>query len=129
MKNKKYSWSEFEKDANLLAKRLKTKGKDITGVYGLPRGGLCLAVRLSHLLGVRLITEKRRIKGTTLVVDDISDTGNQLSDLTKKPTSCWGVATLFKRKGTKFNPDFFVKQAQNYYIIFPWEQTSNEKTR
>ena len=44
-------------------------------VYGIPRGGLIVAVLVSHKLGIPLITSLRDMYGKKfLVVDDIVDT-------------------------------------------------------
>ena len=45
------------------------------GVYGLPRGGLPLAVWISHRAGIPLLLAPCR---NALVVDDIADTGATL---------------------------------------------------
>ena len=43
-------YSEYEKLVNSLIKKIKKSKKEFDAVYGIPRGGLCLAVELSHKL-------------------------------------------------------------------------------
>ena len=66
----KLSWIEFDECINSIYKQC--KNKKFEGVYGFPRGGLCLAVALSHSLGLPLLEEP---KNNSLIIDDIYDTG------------------------------------------------------
>ena len=54
-----FTWSEFDKSVEQIAN--KCRFKEFSGIYGVPRGGLCLAVALSHKLKIELISEP--IKG------------------------------------------------------------------
>ena len=55
-KNKIYiSWEEFEKMSRDLAKEIQQSPDKFEGIYGIPRGGMPLAVYLSHYLGLPLI--------------------------------------------------------------------------
>jgi len=49
-----FTWSEFDKSVGEIAN--KCKFKEYSGIYGVPRGGLCLAVALSHKLKIKLIS-------------------------------------------------------------------------
>lgn len=111
-----YSWKEFEKDIPKIVKLIKRKKLKFDNIFGIPRGGLCLAVCLSHHLGVPLAD---KIKPNTLIVDDISDTGETLSKYRKynNPT-----ATIFCHPKTKLTPDVWIRKKENKWIVFPWEQ-------
>ena len=50
-----FAWSEFDKSVDYIANRCKFL--KFSGIYGIPRGGLCLAVALSHKLNIKLISE------------------------------------------------------------------------
>ena len=65
-----FSWSEFDKSVEEIAD--KCRFKDFSGIYGVPRGGLCLAVALSHKLKIELISEPIK---NSLIVDDVYETG------------------------------------------------------
>ena len=69
-----FTWSEFDKSVEQIAN--KCKFKEISGIYGVPRGGLCLAVALSHKLKIELIKEPIK---NSLIVDDVYETGLTLT--------------------------------------------------
>ena len=53
-----YTWGEFDKSVEYIAN--KCKFLKFSGIYGVPRGGLCLAVALSHKLKINLIKEPKK---------------------------------------------------------------------
>ena len=65
-----FTWGEFDKSVEQIAK--KCMFKEFSGIYGVPRGGLCLAVALSHKLKIELISEPLK---NSLIVDDVYETG------------------------------------------------------
>ena len=54
-----FTWSEFDKAVEQIANKCKLL--EFSGIYGVPRGGLCLAVALSHKLKINLISEPKKI--------------------------------------------------------------------
>ena len=50
---KYFTWSEFDKSVDHIANQCKFW--KLSGIYGVPRGGLCLAVALSHKLDIKII--------------------------------------------------------------------------
>ena len=70
------NWEEF--NACIKSITYSCKDKEFSGVYGIPRGGLCLAVALSHSLGLPITNEP---KNNYLIVDDIYDTGSTLQKI------------------------------------------------
>jgi len=99
---------------NLINKIKKSRYK-FEDIYGIPRGGLPIAVELSHKLNLPLVFYPTK---NTLVVDDISDEGNTLKDIKNKK-----IATLYTTPWTKTKPDFYVleKVKKSSWIVFPWE--------
>lgn len=121
MKTQKINWKKFDEGVNILEKKLRPLKTTIKNIYGIPRGGLCLAVALSHKLDVPLVIDQRSISKNTLIVDDISDSGETLLKLSKKKKTKL-VATLFTRKGTSFIPDYTAFNLKNHnWIQFSWE--------
>jgi uncharacterized protein len=125
MTKRDITWDAIDRLINVIAKKIIGSDADIHGVYGIPRGGLVPAVLLSHKLGVPLV---QTVKNNTLIVDDISDSGNTLTDLLKKvnypisSTHKLYTATVFERANTIFKPDFVGKYIDYQdWIIFPWE--------
>ena len=109
----KLNWIEFDKCIYSIYKQC--KNKIFVGVYGFPRGGLCLAVALSHSLGLPLLDEP---KENSLIVDDIYDTGytlEKIKHIKGSETHVW----VSKKKPTWWNSYKYIKD--NEWIIFPWE--------
>ena len=65
-----YSWKDFDKSVEYISNQCRFL--EFSGIYGIPRGGLCLAVALSHKLKINLISEPSK---NSLIVDDIYETG------------------------------------------------------
>ena len=113
-----FTWSEFDKSVDYIANRCKFC--KFSGIYGVPRGGLCLAVSLSHKLGIQLIEKPFK---NSLIVDDVFETGITLSKykhieganffvlFSKKKPIWWNAVTLSDKKE---------------WIVFPWESKKNK---
>lgn len=115
----KMSWVRFDNAVRQLAIRIKKSGIKVSNVYGNPRGGLIVAVRLSHLLDVPLITETWKANIDTLIVDDIVDTGNTLIDFHEN----FKIAVLYLNPKASFIPEFHILlKPYDSWIWFPWEK-------
>ena len=112
-----FSWGEFDKSVEHIAK--KCRFKEFSGIYGVPRGGLCLAVALSHKLQIELISEPLK---NSLIVDDVYETGLTLTTL-KDIEGAMFFVLFSKIKPTWWNTVFISKKSQ--WIVFPWENTFN----
>lgn len=119
-----YTWKEFDKDCQQIVKWIKEKKLKFRNVYGIPRGGLILAVRLSHLLDIPLAIHRTSIHSTTLIVDDISDTGKTLKELFESNNNFKNnkVATIFYKKDSVFKPDYYLRIKKDKWIHYPWEK-------
>ena len=113
----KLSWKEFDECVFSISNQC--KGKIFEGVYGFPRGGLCLAVALSHSLGLRLLNEPRN---NSLIIDDIYDTGNTLEKIRHLKGSEIHV-WITKPKPTWWNA--YKRIEGKEWIVFPWENIKN----
>ena len=116
---KYFTWSEFDNSVNHIAN--KCKFLEFSGIYGVPRGGLCLAVALSHKLKIDLISEPIR---NSLIVDDIYETGYTLNTF-KDIEGAMFFVLFSKIKPTWFNTVF--KSKKNEWIVFPWENILNSQ--
>jgi len=112
-----FTWSEFDKSVDHIAN--KCKFLEFSGVYGVPRGGLCLAVALSHKLNVNLISEPIK---NSLIVDDIYETGVTLNTF-KSIEGATFYVLISKVKPTWWNSVNISKT--NEWIVFPWENNMN----
>ena len=115
-----FTWSEFDKSVEQIAN--KCRFKEFSGIYGVPRGGLCLAVALSHKLKIELISEPRK---NSLIVDDVYETGITLTTF-KNIEGAMFFVLFSKIKPTWWNTVHVTKKSQ--WIVFPWENTLNSKS-
>ena len=117
MKNKvNISWDKVDKMVEKLVKEIKDSSIEFDGVFGIPRGGLPLAVIFSHQLEIPVLLYPTK---DTLVVDDISDEGFTLQRMKNKK-----IVTLFSTDWTVTKPDWFAekKLSKDDWLIFPWEK-------
>ena len=124
-----YNWEDNEGRVNDLCQRL--KHESFEAVYGVPRGGLIIAVLVSHNLGIPLITSLRDMYGKKfLVVDDIADTGRTLEKL-KKLEVCDKVtfATLDYHKQSSVVPDCWISEKGDRWIVYPWEREDSKEVQ
>ena len=112
-----FTWQEFDKSVEYIAN--KCKNLEFAGIYGIPRGGLCLAVALSHKLKVKLISEPIN---NSLIVDDVYETGFTLNPLRKVEGAMFFV--LFSKKEPTWWNAVNISQKKEW-IIFPWENSEN----
>ena len=112
-----FTWTEFDKSVELIAN--KCKFLEFSGIYGVPRGGLCLAVALSHKLELNLISKPTK---NSLIVDDIYETGITLNNY-KDIEGAMFYVLFSKIKPTWWNAVHTSEKKQ--WIVFPWENTLN----
>ena len=113
-----FTWNEFDESVDHIANKCKLW--KLSGIYGVPRGGLCLAVALSHKLNIQLIEKPLKY---SLIVDDVFETGITLRSfkdieganffvlISKKKPIWWNTVNLSHKKD---------------WIVFPWENIENE---
>ena len=114
---KYFSWSEFDKSVEYIAN--KCKFLEFSGIYGVPRGGLCIAVALSHKLKINLISEPEK---NSLIVDDVYETGITLNTF-KDIEGAMFFVLFSKMKPTWWNTVYISEKSE--WIVFPWENTAN----
>ena len=115
-----FTWSEFDKSVEEIAD--KCRFKEFSGIYGVPLGGLCLAVALSHELKIELISKPIK---NSLIVDDVYETGHTLTPY-KDIEGVVFFVLFSKIKPTWWNTVFISKKSE--WIVFPWENTLNLKS-
>ena len=114
------TWEEFDKSVEQIAN--KCRFVEFSGIYGVPRGGLCLAVALSHKLKIKLISEPKK---NSIIVDDVYETGITLNRY-KDIEGAMFFVLFSKIKPKWWNTVFIAKK--NEWIVFPWENTLNFKS-
>ena len=126
---KKYiSYNQYKEMINDLVYWIKyEQDEEIGAIYGLPRGGLPIAVELSHKLKLPLIMNYYDRKVVTdkkiLVVDDIADTGHTLKDF-ENPHNI--ICTLHYHEDSLVLPDYYVELKGDDWIVYPWETEDSE---
>lgn len=107
------TWTQFDAAVLYLAREMSKVPGPISGVYGPPRGGLPLAVALSHALEQPLLMEPA---AGMIWVDDIVDSGKTLQLALNAAACC----AWFSRR-----PRYDVTMAAlckgDEWLVFPWE--------
>jgi GTP cyclohydrolase I len=117
-----YSLEEFRGDVSTLVDMIRTSRISFSGIYGIPSGGIPLAMELAKQLGLPLLiddplkdhSDGRRI----LVVDDLVDTGRTIERFLKAGLD---VATLHVKQWAKFRPTFCANPPCEHWIVHWWE--------
>jgi len=138
---------EIDAMVRSLALYIKQSGRKFEQVVGIERGGLFISRPLAALLGlphdsimISCYTETGKrsvpiVKGDydtsldTLIVDDLIDGGTTMRLLNKyyhqKPTDA--TAVLFWNTDSA-EPDFYVEEKPEQWLVFPWELDREEGT-
>ncbi len=123
MPSKEYvSWE----DIIYFVKRVRElyHGGIVSGVYGIPRGGLVLAVMISHVLNIPMLSAPC---DKCIIVDDICDSGETLLHYYKNSSGdsvndYFLVTMYYKENDLGVKPDFYIKNKEDKWIVFPWEE-------
>ena len=118
------TWDLIDEAVTDIAFHLKQTNKDFKGVYGIPRGGLILAVMLSHKLDLPLIMSKDELDENSIIIDDIADTGKTLLDFTEYQSY---VVTIHEHEQSLIKPDYSVLDKGDKWIVYPWETEDSEE--
>ncbi len=134
--------ADVEKIAAVIRKVEEKEGRKFTRIYGPPRGGLPLAVCLSHRLNLKLLLfspltllpqdhstplldtsdiyykNLKTVTDSVLVVDDIADTGKTLQAF---HSAGFFIATLYKHPQSAFEPNIWCRTKHDSWIEFWWE--------
>jgi hypoxanthine phosphoribosyltransferase len=147
------NYSEWGEIMNGLVSQLKRLKKmtgiyDFTHVYAPPRGGLPIAVHLSHHLSIDMIEfidpnyppDWFGPNDNLLVIDDIVDTGKTFKNLKEMldiiveeiPTFQYKLASIHYKPRTIIKPDIFMQEISNdTWVVYPFEnleECGREKT-
>ena len=105
----KFAFEEFVQDGFL---------RKFEYVYGIPRGGMPLAIMLSHALNLKL-TFSILDKTITLIVDDVADTGKTLKQFSTKGFT---IVTFAWHKKSTVKPYRHSYNKKDNWLVFPWEE-------
>ena len=129
MSNKLYiTWEGYDSYIDSITNWVKTSDLNLGAVYGLPRGGLPIAVSLSHRLHLPLLMDYYDRKIVTdkkiLVVDDIADTGHTLKDFENKHNI---ICTFHYHEQSIIEPDYWIHKKDDDWIVYPWELNDSDE--
>lgn len=112
--------------------------RDFKFVFGIPKGGIAIALHVANNLGISKVTVNEEVwrgfsrekKLSTLIVDDIADTGVTFKNLLDGQPDEIVTATLFCRTRSEFKPTLVVKELDEMkWVVFPWERQDEEPNR
>ena len=111
-------WNEIEEYINKVSEYY--KDKEITGVYGLPRGGLIFAVMLSHKMNIPLLLAPTK---NCIIIDDICDSGESLKHYTtnRYDDNKYYITTMYYNKKSDIEVNYYLKEKEDKWIVYPWE--------
>ena len=139
-----YTWEEFDIDAEKIARAIEGSSRRFYYIYGPPCGAFPLVTKLHHRLGLESLLEIRELhrpnsglnypsleyqrefhewEKSILVVDDIADTGKTLKGFHGRGIF---IATIFRHPNCSFEPDISIREKDDRWIIFPWEDKEKE---
>ena len=124
-----------------IVSKMKLDNYEPEAIVGLNRGGLQIAVMLSHYFDVPCIPVKASLRdhaswdtsipgGKYLVIDDICDEGGTLEGLADDYDDEEGVevkyAVLHYNTPASFEPDYWAEEIDKginpCWIVYPWEE-------
>ena len=111
-----HSWLDFELAVDAIEERF--DGVQFSGVHGIPRGGLVLAVTLSHRLELPLLSIA---EPGCLLVDDVYETGLTLEPY-RQLENCTTLVWLSKVKPQWWQAVDVTETDE--WIVFPWENAA-----
>jgi len=118
-----YGPTDFEADLDLLAQKLMAcQGLAGIGnwpfdkIYGIPRGGLPVAIALSNRMGLPLTDDPNQEK--VLIVDDLVDSGATMLKYRGDRGQCFACLHV---KPHSPRPEFFAREIPNEWIRYFWE--------
>jgi hypoxanthine phosphoribosyltransferase len=121
-----YTWDDFDSDCENLRRKLLPL--EPYSIFGIKRGGLVVAIRLSHLSGMPFVDH---VKNDTVIVDDICQTGRTFDAVThflgpgfdyKASAALWVVKEEYAR------PTYWIRiKSTNTWVQFPWETKESSK--
>ena len=110
------SWADFDQAVSTIADRC--RGSSFSGIHGIPRGGLVLAVALSHRLELPLLPSPQP---GCLLVDDVYETGLTLAPHRDLEEAC---VVVWVSKAEPLWWQAVEVTDSSEWIVFPWEQAA-----
>ena len=123
------SWNLVDECVTDIADYLRQTNVKYEGVYGIPRGGVILAVILSHILDIPYLANLDNMYDKKfIIIDDIADTGTTLNTY-KKLDVCENACyvTIHEHEQSIVKPDYAVIDKEDKWIVYPWEDEESDE--
>lgn len=121
MSKLRLTWKNVEEYVDQIARLY--GGFALSGVYGIPRGGIVLAVMISHRLNIPLLMSPAP---WCLIVDDICDSGESLLHYAKNSSSLdkptYTISSMMYKRNDLVTPDSYWGVKTDEWVVFPWEK-------
>lgn len=128
MNKKVYTWKDVEDYINNVSKRIKEEVNldECPGIFTFPRGGLVLAVMLSHKLDLPILSNPAK---NCIIIDDICDTGITLKKYSEERSKKnYFITTMLVQEDQLFEAaeynctvDYFEYVKRKDWVVYPWE--------
>ena len=122
MDNKWYvTWQEVDEFIDDVINHFKLV--PISGVYGIPRGGIILSSILSYRMDIPMLLAPAK---DCIIIDDIADSGETLLHYDRNSSAGgikkgYHIVTMFYKKTSSVTPEFFKHYKTDKWIVYPWE--------
>ena len=114
------TWADAQHEAERIVARW--QHHNIETVYGIPTGGVPVAMLCAQLTGWQLVNNPDDINDHTLVVDDLVDTGRTLSAYTGLNTDA-----MYRKPYSPTNAAQDATEVDSW-LAFPWERDDGDPT-
>lgn len=128
MNKKVCTWKDVEDYINNVSKRIKEEVNldECPGIFTFPRGGLVLAVMLSHKLDLPILSNPAK---NCIIIDDICDTGITLKKYSEERSKKnYFITTMLVQEDqlsetAEYNcvVDYFEYIKHKDWVVYPWE--------
>jgi len=112
MKIRHYTWEEFDEAVARIERPI------CDSLCPIPRGGLVLAVALSHKFGLPIVERPTR---KSVFVDDIADSGRTILDWKLRYGNTPSVVLLRRASCSPIGITAAEVVESDEWIVFPWE--------
>lgn len=114
-----YSWINFFKDIEIIINNKEWNVWRFASIYGVPRGGISLALVLSQKLGIPFYQDKTEVTNHTLIVDDIIDSGKTRKYYSKN----YFLSLHGSNQDSSLEEHTYIVNPHNKgeWIVYPWE--------
>lgn len=114
------TYSKLLRDVDKLAQKVEVSKKRYDSIFGVPRGGVPIAILLAKALNRTLLDNVNQISSNTLIVDDLIDSGK-----TREQFKDNEFAVVYTKPHSP-KPTYSV-EAIDGWIRFPYEETEKDE--